>query len=398
MGLVGTLSQAARWIGRAGGTIVLAAAVACSKQPPGFDPIEGCGSAGKCPAGTICVSHPRGAAAPLCCPDSSCSGLFLSKPDADPPRRSSDATAPDAGISPPADADGVVSSLPPPDADVPADLIAVVDRPADVIIADPADAAPLDPARLGDGGLTDPASMSIDTAPLEPAPHDDSALAQGCRAYLRFDDVGPDQGFHDGSGNGNVAMWRGSDAMVPLAVGRYDGGVKLAGDGWLEMAASPSFNTIAQRLSVAAWIFRAAGETGDGTIVSRRSASGAGQLFVLEIAADHLRARINTASGYNANLTSSSALGHDRWTHVAMTYDGQVVRLFVDGAERGSMPYALGLPPELSPVLVGAAEPGAGGSPISRLTATIDEVLLYDRALGSGECVALAARSRPTAK
>jgi hypothetical protein len=378
MGVVGTLSAAARWIRRAGGTtaIVLAAAVACSKQPPGFDPIAGCGSAGKCPAGTICVSHPRGAAAPLCCPDSSCSGLFLSKPDADPPPPSPDATVPDAG-APPVDAEGIeVSSLPPP-------------SPPD---------APLDPARLGDGGLTDPASMSIDTAPLEPAPHDDSALAQGCRAYLRFDDVSPDQGFHDGSGNGNVAMWRGSDPMMPLAAGRYDGGMRLAGDRWLEMAASPSFNTIAQRLSIAAWIFRAAGDTGDGTIVSRRSASGAGQLFVLEIAGDHLRARLNTASGYNANLTSSSALGHDRWTHVAMTYDGHQVRLFVDGTERGSMPYALGLPPELSPVLVGAAEPGAGGSPISRLTATIDEVLLYDRALASGECVALAARSRPTAK
>jgi uncharacterized protein len=241
----------------------------------------------------------------------------------------------------------------------------------------------------------------IDNRPAEPPPQDDPSLATGAKAYLRFDDTPQNQTWRDSSGSGNPALMRGADVQASLSQGRYDTGLRLLGGaagGWLEMASSNSFNDIVHGLSIAAWIFRT-GDDGDGTILSRRSSSGSGQLYALEIVNNRLRARLNTAGGYNANLGSGGQpLPSDRWVHVALTYDERVLRLFVDGDERASMPYALGLPPELTPVLVGAAEPGTGGAPLNRLAATLDEVLVYGRALSNRDVAALAARSRPTAK
>ena len=330
----------------------------------------------------MCVTPSRASEPPICCRDSSCAGRYA------PPK--------DAGGTRPADAGAPRG----PDAGAPAPVPSDASGPSADLGSPAGSDAGADHAPPPEDALAADVAPLVDTRPAEPPPQDDPALATGAKAYLRFDDLPQNQAFRDSSGNGNAATLHGADLQASLVEGRYDAGVRLsggAGGGWLEMASSNSFNDIIHGVSIAAWIFRTPDDSGDGALLSRRSASGSGQLYVLEIVGDRLRTRINTAGGYNANLSTATQLPHGRWVHVAMTYDEHVVRLFVDGLERSSMPYALGLPPELTPILIGAAEPGTGGAATGRLAGTLDEVLLYGRGLTNREIAALGAHTRPSA-
>jgi hypothetical protein len=209
------------------------------------------------------------------------------------------------------------------------------------------------------------------------------------------------QVWRDSSGKRNDATLHAAGVDAATVEGRYDGGVRLIGGpagGWLEMRTASAFDMIVHGITIAAWIQRSATDVNDGAILARRASSSGGQLYTLEIANDRLRSRLNSANGYNANLSSRDPLPRDRWVHVAMTYDEHNLRLFVDGAEQASQPYALALPSEVTPVLVGATEPPLGGTATTRLAATLDEVTLYARSLTSREIGQLAARTRPPAR
>ncbi|MFD4994026.1 LamG-like jellyroll fold domain-containing protein [Cellulosimicrobium cellulans] len=99
--------------------------------------------------------------------------------------------------------------------------------------------------------------------------------------------------------------------------------------------------------------------------------------------------RVNQASAGNAHrVDSTGAYPSDgqRWVHLAGTFDGSRVRLFVDGVEQGSVPGPATVGANALPLLVGN-EPGGGYA----LRGAVDEVTVYDRALSAAEVGALAA-------
>jgi hypothetical protein len=85
-----------------------------------------------------------------------------------------------------------------------------------------------------------------------------------------------------------------------------------------------------------------------------------------------------TADG---DLTLGPAGGHHDWQHVAVTYDGETVRAFVDGAPIGS-PQPLVLGPVDGAVLVGAWRLGV---PVDFFGGALDDLRLYGRALSAAE-------------
>ncbi|MBP6629575.1 MAG: LamG domain-containing protein [Kofleriaceae bacterium] len=76
-----------------------------------------------------------------------------------------------------------------------------------------------------------------------------------------------------------------------------------------------------------------------------------------------------------------------QWGHVALTFDGRSRRLYVDGElrladERGPLRH------DASPLLVGLDRDG--GRLVNHLVGALDDVMLFDRALGADEVAALA--------
>ncbi len=89
----------------------------------------------------------------------------------------------------------------------------------------------------------------------------------------------------------------------------------------------------------------------------------------------------------------SAAIWNDRWHHVAGTYDGETVRLYVDGAEIGTGAGAqgnirYGLPTD-DRLHIGAS-PRATCHSLTYFSGDIDEVRIWNRALSASEIAARA--------
>jgi hypothetical protein len=80
------------------------------------------------------------------------------------------------------------------------------------------------------------------------------------------------------------------------------------------------------------------------------------------------------------DVRGGSQIALNTWTHLATTYDGAMLRLFVNGSEVASRPLAGSL-------LISSGPLRIGGNSIwgEFFKGRIDEVRLYDRALSAEE-------------
>ena len=88
-----------------------------------------------------------------------------------------------------------------------------------------------------------------------------------------------------------------------------------------------------------------------------------------------------TTSAFNAS--GPPALGTSTWTHLAMTWDGGTVRLYVDGA-------LVATQASTGSLLTGTGALRIGGNSIRNefFSGVIDEVRVYDRALSAARITA----------
>ena len=78
----------------------------------------------------------------------------------------------------------------------------------------------------------------------------------------------------------------------------------------------------------------------------------------------------------------------ESWTHLAATFDGKFVRLYMNGAEVAATAFEGRIAPSARPVRVGNQPPDGGAHRL--FTGVIDEVLLFERALTADEVTELA--------
>ncbi len=93
-------------------------------------------------------------------------------------------------------------------------------------------------------------------------------------------------------------------------------------------------------------------------------------------------------------FTGSTSVDDGQWHHVAATYDGAAMRLYVDGQLDASAPRTGTIQTGSSAILIGAR---ADGTNASNFPGLIDELGVYDRPLGSAEIQALASPGEPCA-
>ena len=93
---------------------------------------------------------------------------------------------------------------------------------------------------------------------------------------------------------------------------------------------------------------------------------------------DMAAAHINTGSTMRA--PSTAPLGLNVWTHLAMTYDGATVRLFVGGVQVASL-----AAPGSMVVTTGVLRIGGNGPAGGYFQGLIDDLRIYNRALSAAE-------------
>ena len=241
----------------------------------------------------------------------------------------------------------------------------------------------------GTGGVAAPAAVAVAAA----------AAAAPAAAWSRRSTTGssatgrstrPAVSFPDYSGNANTLT--SPSATAWNASGQVGGALDLTSVAYF-VASSPgsaSVNTITSAVSVAGWIVPQAGAL--RTIVSRVINIGFWKLSLGENGAVRFTAGPMVAQAPNAVGDGS------QWVHVAATYDGAGVRLYVGGTLVAQSVFGA------VSLAGGPADGGAGGYGIDvggtfdninafyrrDLRGRLDELTIYNRALTPSEVDALA--------
>ncbi len=92
-------------------------------------------------------------------------------------------------------------------------------------------------------------------------------------------------------------------------------------------------------------------------------------------------------SGNQVIINSTTAVQRGVWCHVAMTYDGNTMKLFVNGVQEASAVAGFPLDHDTQPVCIGST--GIPGNYVNYLAGIIDEPSIYNRALSTSEIAAI---------
>ncbi len=202
----------------------------------------------------------------------------------------------------------------------------------------------------------------------------------------------------DISGNGNNGVVNGAI----LAAGKVGAG-SLNFDGTDDHVDLGTLDPDGTAVTLAAWINAdnlANCVASDCRIASKANGTGEQDHYIMlsTIASGggvKLRLRLKAGGTTTTLIASSGNLTDGVWTHVAATYDGSFMRVYVDGVEVGSVAKTGLMDSEPAvPFWIG----GNPDSPTSRpWDGKIDDVRLYDGALSLAEIEALAGSTIPPA-
>lgn len=264
------------------------------------------------------------------------------------------------------------------DASVPMDAAVQVDPPKDAAVAKDAPASPPD-LRMDPPDMRPAADMRPPIPMTPPAP----ALGADAVAYWTFDEGFGDQ-VADSSGSTNHAVRKAG--TLEFVEGKHGWAAKLGAQAFLEAKPSATLDATAQsnQVTVAAWIKPSAVDAAKLAFVfSRREAATNYELYGLSI--------WNGVPSFNLHFQRAAAVEAAKpgeWMHLAGTYDGAFIRVYVNGVEAGSNDEVLTIPADVNPGVIGANVDGPG--PGHFFDGLIDDLRIYKRALTAQEIAALA--------
>jgi len=188
----------------------------------------------------------------------------------------------------------------------------------------------------------------------------------------------------DSSGNNNTGRLAGDPRWQPSG-GKVSGALELDGDGDYVEIGNESIFDFAEEITVAAWVKIATvpaqwtGIVTKGNSAWRLSTRRSEKKFHFAVTGGGLD------SSYVHGETEVSA---DEWRHVAGTYDGEYIRLYVDGAEdpnKSPVAYSDGMTTNDFEVCIG----GNSEMPGRCWNGLIDDVRIYSYALSPQEIRAI---------
>ena len=180
-------------------------------------------------------------------------------------------------------------------------------------------------------------------------------------------------------------------ATAWVAGGPGGGALSLQGKGHVVVPPSTSIDSITEQVTVAAWIFLQGPVTEFATALSRQIGGGYGQLYHLSVTNDAEAALYITPSASGQVVFYGPMnVPQQTWVHIAATYDGSQVHLYLNGALLGSRPASGSFDVETNPVIIGGNANAANHAVSELIPGQLDEVMLYRRALAADEIARLA--------
>ena len=214
------------------------------------------------------------------------------------------------------------------------------------------------------------------------------SISSGLQLYLRLKNSSGTTSV-DLSGNRNTAAHLNGASWTPL---RFDGGLSLDGsDDHLRIPTSQSLENFAGGVSVCAWVKPE--KNGVWQAIARKVLSEGRNDFpfsaydlTIEEVSGTPRARMSasTSGGTRGLVYSNAPIAYGRWVHLAGTFDGSTLRIFVDGVESGVAQFSGGVAVVNQPLLIGRN--GVGSDAFKGL---LDELRIYNRALTTAEVQAV---------
>lgn len=246
-----------------------------------------------------------------------------------------------------------------------------------------------------------------------------SSLNQGLIGYWQFERDNVSDLIRDRSGEGNNGRLINS-SLADL--GRYGRGLDVTGSASsyasIDIQPGAALNSLTDQLTVTAWIYpdrcadffsvvtsrQLGGEVhpdqfylGFGPDIELASPRCGEISFKWHLSTDGEDCQTNAfLCDINTIPSGQSGTNFNRWIHMAGTYDGSLMRLYVDGAEIGqrALTGTINLDPS-RPLTVGVEENGGGHVPENPFDGRIDEIRIYNRALSAGEIAEIVSLEPP---
>ena len=200
-------------------------------------------------------------------------------------------------------------------------------------------------------------------------------------AYWTMDETGGATAHDTGAAPANDAALSGSPTF---GTGRIGNALSLDGSTQYGTVADEASLDITDAITIAAWIEPAKLATQH---LVQKGTMGAPNGYELSLASTgKVFFRLNNTAATRIDSTTLYPTDGHTWMHVAVTWDGSDMRIYVNGvAEGGTVAGPAAIATNSNPLVIGA---------VSDLTykfqGAIDDVRIYNRALSAGEIAALA--------
>ncbi len=201
-------------------------------------------------------------------------------------------------------------------------------------------------------------------------------------ASWKLDESAGATSFADASGNGHTATCSGATCPTAGEGGRNGSALHFDGsDDYLSVANQANLNPT--NLTVAAWINADtwAAQRWIGTIVGKDDWASGSHGYVLRTGENgRLSFAIAIASGWQEAL-SAPLMAAGTWYHVVGTYDGNTLKIYINGIEKGALNAPGSVVSSSYPLNIGRAPYDT----TRRFDGLIDDVRLFNRALSTDE-------------
>jgi len=181
----------------------------------------------------------------------------------------------------------------------------------------------------------------------------------------------------DSSGNGNDGAWSGN---ATSAAGKFGNAGSFDGDNdYVALTDTSSLSTTDSNdtITVSAWVYQTAQTNFDRVVSSDWANAGS---WMLSVWSSTYRPAFSIYNGGQYNSIDSTALSLNTWNHLVGTYDGEYVRIYVNGELKNSVACS-GCDIDNSDSIIRISE----ASSTEGFAGKIDEVRIYNRALSPVE-------------